>query len=303
MKAKTIKKIIDGKFHLFKESISDEEVKQLVEKNTIITGGCITSLLLNEDVNDFDLYFRNKETAFKVAEYYVNTFKTKNKLSKFKNWNKDVDIKVVDVADRIKVIVQSAGIVSEKNSDNYGYFETLPTGDTTANNFIEDTLSYLKEQRESKERFRPVFLTSNAVTLSDDTQLIFRFYGEPEEIHKNYDFVHCTNYWDSKTKELILNKGALESILTKELIYQGSLYPLCSVFRIRKFIKRGWTITAGQILKMCFQISELDLTDPKILENQILGVDVAYLHELISKLRTCKDISGAYLFKLIDELL
>ena len=33
------------------------------------------------------------------------------------------------------------------------------------------------------------------------------------------------------------------------------------MIRTRKFLKRGWHINAGQYLKMCFQISELDLSD------------------------------------------
>jgi hypothetical protein len=57
----------------------------------------------------------------------------------------------------------------------------------------------------------------------------------------------------------VLRAEALESILTKELRYVGSRYPLCSVIRTRKFLARGWTINAGQYVKMCFQISQLDL--------------------------------------------
>ena len=68
-KAKTISKILTGKFLSWTKSIDDEAVKKLVEQNTIITGGSIVSMLLGEQVNDFDCYFRTTETALAVADY------------------------------------------------------------------------------------------------------------------------------------------------------------------------------------------------------------------------------------------
>ena len=69
------------------------------------------------------------------------------------------------------------------------------------------------------------------------------------------------------------------------MVYIGSKYPVCSVIRARKFIKRGWSINAGQYLKMCFQISKLDLSDISVLEDQLTGVDVAYFATLIDSLQ------------------
>lgn len=52
------------------------------------------------------------------------------------------------------------------------------------------------------------------------------------------------------------------------------------------------------------QISELDLTNPAVLEDQLTGVDSAYFIELMSKLRD-KDpekVNSAYLAELIDRI-
>ena len=73
--------------------------------------------------------------------------------------------------------------------------------------------------------------------------------------------------------------------MARELVYVGSKYPLCSVIRTRKFLKRGFTINAGQYLKMAFQISSLDLTNIAVLEDQLTGVDVAYFATLIDALQ------------------
>ncbi|MHA2023820.1 MAG: hypothetical protein ACTSWQ_09185, partial [Candidatus Thorarchaeota archaeon] len=175
---------------------------------------------------------------------------------------------------------------------------------------IEDVT--LKESDEGDEEakpvYRPIFLSDNAITLSNRIQLVIRFYGPPDEIHKNYDYVHCTNYWVAKTGVLTLRQQALESMLARRLQYVGSLYPLCSIIRMRKFLKRDWHINAGQILKMCFQLSQLDLTDIEVLEDQLTGVDAAYFMEIIDWCKKKQEespefkITMPYLVTIIDKV-
>lgn len=304
MKTKTINKIICKKFDEFTASIKDDKVRKLVEKNTIITGGCITSMLLGEKVNDFDLYFTNKETVLAVAEYYVKQFNTENSEDLYvldgEVYAKDVaagspkygGIKGVNMTpDRVKIICESDGVAAAK-----GFLQPHEEG--------EQPESYEAPVGESKEKYFPIYMSCNAITLSHQIQMVIRFYGDAVAIHENYDYVHCTNFWLSENKSLNLNQSALESIISKELRYIGSKYPLASVIRTRKFIGRGWTINAGQYLKMCFQISRLDLTNIDVLEDQLTGVDVAYFGILISALRSAplEKLSYGYLAEIIDRI-
>jgi len=66
-----IEKILTDKHQKFVASIEDPKVRDLVDKNSIITGGSIVSLLLKEKVNDYDYYFRDIETVKAVANYYI----------------------------------------------------------------------------------------------------------------------------------------------------------------------------------------------------------------------------------------
>lgn len=330
MKKKTINTVVCKKFDELLASISDEQVRELIKTNTIITGGSITSMLLKEDVNDFDLYFTNKETVLAVAHYYVSKFK-ESTVQKHNNGD-DILIKVLDgdhpdgddwaqiggpEKGRVKIYLKSSGIAGESGTEDYQYFESRPPEE--GEEFIDNIISNVSEvdeihpaEVEVKPKYRPIFLSANAITLSDKVQIIIRFYGEPKEIHDNYDYVHCTNYWYSKTREVVLNQQALEAILSKELIYIGSKYPLCSIIRTRKFLKRGWTINAGQYLKMCFQVSKLDLTNIAVLEDQLIGVDVAYFAQLIDAVKNHsgkekKDgkefkIDYGYLATIIDKM-
>jgi hypothetical protein len=72
---------------------------------------------------------------------------------------------------------------------------------------------------------------------------------------------------------------------------------------MKKFIQRGWTVNAGEILKMLFQVSELDLKNIEVLEEQLIGVDVAYFSLLITVLRDTEGkLTAHHLSELIDKV-
>lgn len=311
MKAKTIRKALRAKIDEWLDSIEDQAVRALAAKNTIVTGGSIASMLLGEKVNDFDLYFRDKATVVAVAKYYVGRFAPRKKAGI------EVPIFVEEEGDRVRIVVKSAGVASEQGSDKpYEYFEGSADGE--AGNYLGEVMADPSEIQDTHDeteaaaleaadegaKFRPVFLSTNAITLSHRLQIVLRFYGEPDEIHKNYDFTHCTNYWVAGDDKLTLRPEALESLLSRELRYVGSLYPVCSIIRLRKFVRRGWTVNAGQILKMIMQAAALDLTNHEVLRDQLTGVDAAYFCELITKLKdnSPDKVNTAYLVEIIDRM-
>lgn len=313
MNKNRILKTLQRKHNDFLNSIDDKDVRKLVADNTIVTGGCITSLLLDEYPNDFDYYFTNKETAKRVAEYYVKKFIEQNPLTKDAE-GKTQYPEVIEEENRIRIRIKSAGVVGENtDGEDYQYFESA--SDEEGEAYIEQAIETVTdadnvevECTEELPKYRPLFLTDNAITLSDKVQLVIRFFGNPKEIHSNFDFVHCTNYYLPRANKLKLSKRALESILTKEFKYVGSKYPLCSIIRLRKFIKRGWWINAGEILKICFQLSLLDLQDVNVLEEQLVGVDTAYFLQLISRLKERQEDnkhfrpSQCYIATLVDRI-
>jgi hypothetical protein len=311
MKAKTIKMILKRKVDAWIGTIEDPDIQKLAQESTIITGGCIPSMLMNEPVSDFDIYFSNREAALKIATYYVKRFNDLNKEklekdSKTKDFRAWVDADKQD-HNRIRVFIQSVGMVAEPSDDveipEYQYFEQNDPAAADAEEYVEQVMMVAKGAKaDERGQYRPIFLSSNAITLSDKIQLVIRFHGSPEKIHENYDFIHCTGYWTSWDRHLELPQEALECLLTKELRYKGSKYPLCSVIRTRKFTRKGWTINAGQYLKMAMQISEMDLTNYDVLEDQLTGVDIAYFQEILENIKDKKDITTTYIIELVDKL-
>ncbi len=264
-----IKAELKKKIESWLESIDDKKVRKLASKNTIVTGGAIASMLLGERVNDFDIYFRDKETALAVATYYVKQVG-------------DDDIQVNEQTmpnikgeeeDRVIVMIPSSGIVDNKSV-------------------------------KKKKKYSVSFMSENAITLTNKIQLITRFYGDPEKIHRNYDFKHAMCYWDHGSSELCLPAEAMECLLSRTLIYTGSLYPIASIFRTKKFLERGWRISAGQQLKIMWQISEINLRDHVVLREQLTGVDQLYLQALMNALSDTdsEKLTSDYVAAVIDRI-
>lgn len=306
MKRKTIKTVLRRKIDEWTGTIENEELVKDIKRDVIVTGGSIASMLLGEKVNDFDIYFRTKETTAKVAVYYTQLFNNnlRNGLPTGEGVNAYEPTVVVDEdTGRVRIQIQSAGIAADTDVP-YSYFEMEP--ETAQEAFVDSIDAIIEQEKKDEEEklYRPVFLSENAVTLSNKLQIVIRFYGEPEEIHNNYDFAHAMNYYEYNDDLLVLKPEALECLLSRTLIYRGSLYPICSMIRVRKFMQRGWRISGGQLLKIAFQISELDLTDTNVLKEQLTGVDAAYFHQLLEALRevNLEEVDSTYIATIIDRI-
>ncbi|MEG0396765.1 MAG: hypothetical protein RR612_08565, partial [Oscillospiraceae bacterium] len=248
MNNKNIARHLRNKIDDWLKTIKDDDIKSIISKNVIITGGAIVSLLNGEQPKDYDCYFKTEESCMAIAKYYATLWNKSNETT--------VDIR--DDCGRITCFIQSSGIA--ENSD-------MPyDNEDMREPYIED----LSDKKQPK--YRPKFFSTNAISLSDKIQIVIRFYGSVDDIHTNYDFVHCTCSYDYYGNKVSLPSKALESILNKELHYMGSKYPLCSIIRTRKFIARGYHINAGQYLKMAWQLNQLDLSDTEVLKDQLAGV-------------------------------
>jgi hypothetical protein len=117
---------------------------------------------------------------------------------------------------------------------------------------------------------------SRAAITIGKCQFIIKYIGQPKQVVSAFDFQHCMGYFVPNTNELGLDLPTVDSIHQRELRYTGSNYPVSAMFRLRKYIKRGYSVTAGEMLKISYQISQLDLTDLNVLVDQLVGVDVSY---------------------------
>ena len=304
---KDAKNFKDGKIlelENFEEPTDDDKSKirdfqQSIIHNTVVTGGAIASMLLGEEVNDLDIYFKDREIAKKVAHYYINTMK-----EKLGTTDQVSRVEVMDnTTGGVDIVIKSMGVVSDDSggTGDYDYFEGRTENDV--NEFFN---KYKKVAGKNDEgpKHAVSFISSNAITLKNDIQIILRFCGDPSEIHKNFDFAHCTNYWTSHTGT-VYNEEALSALLERRLYYIGSRYPVASLFRIRKFVERGYRISGGEILKIAYDVSKLDLDEAHTLKDQLCGMDLAFFSQVISMLNNREPgttIDRTYLFSVVDRV-
>lgn len=292
MQLKTIKKTIEKKLNEWLETITDLNLRERVKQHLLVSGGSITSMLTGDKVNDYDIYIQDMNVLMDLTQYYTAQYaniqildgrKLNDYYTKISEFNLSLD---------------GAYPVAVRNlkENQIKLFFDEKDGGMRVNESATD---------EEKIKYIPMFFSPNAISLSNDIQIVIRFNGNAEAIHKTFDFIHATNYF-TFAEGLVTNKAALESIITRQLKYQGSQYPLTSIIRVRKFLKRNWNIGAGELLKIMFQISELDLRNPDVLEEQLIGVDIAYFGTLIGILRGVDDLktkmSSEYLNAIIDKV-
>lgn len=256
MEEKAIEEIINAKFSDWLSSITDPAVSYVVERNTIITGGCIASMLLDEPINDFDVYMRTEEAAYLLAKYYCN--------------------------------MAPPGVEPEPTENRITI--KLPNGRGI-------------RKRSPQGKYQVAYISPLAITLTDKIQFTVRFFGSPSEIHQNYDFLHCKAYWESRDRRLVIHSKVRRAIEKKKLIYVGSAYPVASVVRTKKFVKRGWKMDAGQLIKMSLQISDLDLSDKEQLKEQLVGMYAEDLTKVVEDTKVDENgqVDRASLFKAISK--
>lgn len=251
------------------DAIDDRVLRANVERELVVAGGAITSLLQGDTPNDLDIYIQNPKVLKDLAEYYTKQL--------------GLDIIFITSENRVVPLV------------NVGHKSVVPE------RALSQIKAAIKKKDDTSKAYRIAFLTTNAITLTGGIQIILRYTGKPADIIKSFDFVHVTNYF-TFNDGVVLNEEALESIITKNLKYQGSDYPVASLFRIRKFLYRGFRVSAGELFKISYDISKLNLDDPDIMTDQVIGVDVIYFNEAISKLAEKKTFDRSYIYEVVNQI-
>lgn len=106
-----------------------------------------------------------------------------------------------------------------------------------------------------------------------------------KDIIDQFDYTVCMGAYDFDTKQFVLNDRFIEHIARRELSYNvNGKYPLGSLFRLRKYLKKGYTISGTEIIKLGLSINNLKMESYIDLKKQLEGIDTLFLKELTDKL-------------------
>jgi len=81
-------------------------------------------------------------------------------------------------------------------------------------------------------------VTANAITFKNKFQLITL--GDYHSERKNFDFLHCTPYYDLDTDKFYISERQFQAIRDKKLIIHSETREI-KQYRIEKFKQRGFT--------------------------------------------------------------
>jgi hypothetical protein len=259
-------------FDSWTDSISESDtlLQQQVREHAYIAGGAIASLIQGEHPHDYDIYFDDFDIMLKVAEWYVNKF---NAL-----YNDDrlpLCVSVYNDGDSAPTLYYSGRRDVPENADLY------------------------------VGSHQPVHITNNAISLNSGIQIITKFVGRPQDVVENFDYLHAQAYWKPDTG-CAWSPDCFEAIHNKALIYTTSAYPLSAMMRIRKFLKRGYSIHAAEMLKIAIDLQRFDLYDPEVLQDQIAGIDYNYFKGFLERLQeeaetSIDDVTLEWVLKTLDE--
>lgn len=214
-----------------------------------ITGGAIASLINCDNVNDYDIYCKDVNTAITLLSC-INQKVFKNSLTFSRQDVNETCGYITCRTDDEKIIAVKEALIKENGADSAG--STL-TQIFDYNSGAVITASY------------------NAITFEFDGekyQLIMKIAGDIGFIHDHFDFVHCTN-WYSNDVGLQLNEKAFMASFIQKLKYIGGMNPISTIMRLPKFINKGWSIDKSEFLKIAWDINGLYLNNPNVM-NDIL---------------------------------
>jgi hypothetical protein len=136
------------------------------------------------------------------------------------------------------------------------------------------------------------YQTANAITFQRKAansrkkwtvQLITRFTGEPSEIFSTFDFTITQGLYDFDINDFVLGSRFIQDLAAKKLVYLGgSRFPICAMYRTKKYQNRGFTLPGATVMHIALSIVQLNIKTYADLKEQLMGVDTMYLSGILN---------------------
>lgn len=105
-----------------------------------------------------------------------------------------------------------------------------------------------------------VFQNNNAIKINYKKQtidIIKHYFESPEETILNFDFTCCSAAIDGKN--IYIHDTFFQDLASKRLIINSLPYPVSSLYRLQKYIKKGYTMCSGGLISLAMAISEKEI--------------------------------------------
>ena len=223
---------------------------------------------------------------------------------------KNIDSKLVDVFKEHKCILAGGAITSIFSGNSIKDYDIYFQD--------EEKLELFKAILWSQNRVKTAFgdtasilcRTDNAVTVSINNKT-FQFIileelvsSYPIDIIEHFDFTVCMGTFDFLTKDFYFGKNFFRHLAQRSLVYNiNSNYPFASLYRVIKYLKKGFKISGIEMLKLGLKCNAIKINNFKELRKQLMGIDTLFLKDLTDKLNGEEMASKAYDFDLFLQMM
>ena len=124
-------------------------------------------------------------------------------------------------------------------------------------------------------------------TVGHRVQLIKVVTGEPDEVISKFDFTVCQAAMSvpGSISIFYFDVDFFPHLAQRRLVFNtAAQFPVCSLYRAAKYIKRGFHFSGIDAIKLGLKIQALDISNYAELRRQLMGIDTLFLKDLTDSL-------------------
>lgn len=115
--------------------------------------------------------------------------------------------------------------------------------DDTMHKFEKHLLAYQESIADVDPRYgnygvNGKMITGNAITMNNGFSFIIKVFGEPNEVKRSFDYIHCKPHYHLKDGNLYISRKQYDCAVRKELVVNNP--SAVKPYRLHKFLERGY---------------------------------------------------------------
>lgn len=220
-----------------KNAIPEDVLAILAHEKCFIAGGALTSIFTGTQINDIDIYFRNRDSLDRVMQVFC-------------------DIKDKELA------VKRPDEVGVKGDNQFRVEDNIQPITLTKKSVVFS---------QGNGYWNP---TKGSYTPQASLQFIsFQYFDTPEDIFDTFDFSINMCAYDCANGELTLHDNFLKHLARRSLVVNtNTAYPLINLLRCDKYKERGYNISTKEQMGLMFAVANMKINSWEDAKDHIGGM-------------------------------
>jgi len=196
-----------------------------------------------------------------------------------------IDKSLISLFKETEAIIAGGAITSifssMKINDYDLYFSSLEKA-IKVDNFFRDN-----------ESFKLIFASENAnlykhTPTNQKYQVIFCSYyleNDPPSVYEHFDYTVCKAAYSFWFDDFYFDPRFFTDLAQRRLFFtQSTLFPINALYRVKKYISKGFTISGSELIKIALAIHNLKINTLSDLKKHLMGIDTVLIKALLNDL-------------------